>query len=60
MSFFRSHMGLMLIYATAVAAYFSLLWKTERRDRIRMFLLIFCSLFFGGIAIGWAMFPFPR
>lgn len=60
MSFFRSHMGLMLIYATAVGAYFALLWKTERRDRIRMFLLIFCSLFFGGIAIGWAMFPFPR
>ncbi|HEY0140552.1 MAG TPA: hypothetical protein VGF48_06635 [Thermoanaerobaculia bacterium] len=60
MSFFRSHVGLMFIYALAVALFFSLLWKHERRDRIRTFLVIFCSLFFGGIAIGWAMFPFPR
>ncbi|HEX6159846.1 MAG TPA: hypothetical protein VF111_06745 [Thermoanaerobaculia bacterium] len=60
MSFFRTHMGLMFVYAFAVALYFSLLWKYERRDRIRTFLVIFCSLFFGGIAIGWAMFPFPR
>jgi cytochrome bd-type quinol oxidase subunit 2 len=59
-SFFRSHVGLMFIYALAVALFFSLLWKHERRDRIRTFLVIFCSLFFGGIAIGWAMFPFPR
>lgn len=60
MSFFRSHMGLMFVYAAAVGLFFSLLWKTDRRDRIRTFLIIFCSLFFGGIALGWAMFPFPR
>jgi hypothetical protein len=42
-----------------VAVFFSLLWKEDRADRIRSFLLIFCSLFLGGIALGWLMFPFP-
>lgn len=52
-------MALMFFYALAVALFFSLLWKSERRDRIRSFLIIFCSLFLGGIALGWLMFPFP-
>lgn len=49
----------MFIYAAAVGTFFSLLWKEGRHDRIRFFLLIFCSLFFGGIVLGWVMFPFP-
>ena len=59
MSFLRNHIVLMFIYATATASFFSLLWKHERRDRIRSFVVIFCSLFLGGIALGWLMFPFP-
>lgn len=52
-------MALMFFYALAVALFFSLLWKDSRAERIRSFLLIFCSLFIGGIALGWLMFPFP-
>ncbi len=59
MSLLRSHMLLMFLYALLLALFFSLLWKNERRERIRTFLIIFCSLFFGGIALGWLMFPFP-
>ena len=59
MSILRSHAVLMLIYALATAAFFTLLWKQERRDRIRFFLFVFLSHFFGGIALGWVMFPFP-
>ena len=59
MSFLRSHMVLMFLYAVATGVFFSLLWKHERRERIRFFLLVFCSLFFGGIVLGWLMFPFP-
>ena len=55
----RQHAVLMFIYAVATAAFFALLWKHERRERIRSFLIIFCSLFLGGIAVGWLMFPFP-
>lgn len=59
MSFLRGHMILMFLYAAATALFFSLLWRRERRDRIVSFLVIFCSLFLGGIAIGWLMFPLP-
>jgi cytochrome bd-type quinol oxidase subunit 2 len=59
MSLLRHHIVLMFLYATATGLFFALLWKEERRDRIRTFLTIFCSLFFGGIALGWLMYPFP-
>lgn len=59
MSFLRSHVVLMLFYAIATGIFFSLLWKTGRRERIRFFLIVFCSLFFGGLALAWIMYPFP-
>ena len=59
MSLLRHHIVLMILYAVATGLFFALLWKEERRDRIRTFLTIFCSLFFGGIALGWLMYPFP-
>ncbi len=59
MSLMRQHLILMLIYAIATALFFSLLWKSGRNERIRFFLFVFLSLFFGGIALGWVMFPFP-
>jgi len=49
----------MFIYAVATALFFTLLWKSGRRERIRFFLFVFLSLFFGGIALAWVMFPFP-
>lgn len=59
MSLLRTHVVLMLLYAMATAFFFALLWKEEQRDRMRMFVIVFCSLFFGGIVVGWAMYPFP-
>jgi cytochrome bd-type quinol oxidase subunit 2 len=59
MSLLRNHIVLMFLYAVATALFFALLWKEDRRERIRTFLTIFCSLFFGGIALGWLMYPFP-
>ena len=59
MSVIRSHAVLMFLYATATALFFALLWREEKRERIRLFIIIFCSLFFGGIILGWMMFPFP-
>jgi hypothetical protein len=59
MSLLRNHIFLMLIYAIATGVFFAMLWKETRRERIRFFLLVFCSLFFGGIALAWVMFPFP-
>lgn len=60
MSLLRNHIVLMFIYAVLAALFFALLWRNEKRERIRLFLVIFSSLFFGGIIVGWLMFPFPR
>ena len=59
MSIVRNHMVLMFVYAVLASTFFALLWRNERAQRIRLFLIIFCSLFFGGIVIGWLMFPAP-
>lgn len=59
MSILRSHIVLMLFYAVATGVFFTFLWKYERRDRIRFFLVVFCSLFLGGIVLSWLMYPFP-
>jgi len=55
----RNHMVLMFLYAVATALFFALLWKDERRARIRTFVVIFCALFLGGIALGWVMYFAP-
>ncbi len=59
MSLLRSHLVLMFLYATATAAFFALLWKSTTSERVRFFLWVFIALFFGGIAVGWAMYPLP-
>jgi cytochrome bd-type quinol oxidase subunit 2 len=59
MTVLRNHIVLMFIYAICTATFFTLLWKERKPERIRFFLFVFISLFFGGIALGWAMYPFP-
>jgi cytochrome bd-type quinol oxidase subunit 2 len=58
-SFLRTHVALMFLYAVATALFFALLWKEEKRERIRLFLVVFLALFLGAIVVGWAMYPFP-
>jgi cytochrome bd-type quinol oxidase subunit 2 len=58
-SFLRNHVVLMLLYALATAAFFTFLWKHDRKERVRFFVLVFVSLFLGGLALGWLMYPFP-
>ena len=54
-----SHFGLMALYALLVSLFFALLWRRERRDRLRLFLQLFVGLVGGAIALGWLMYPFP-
>jgi uncharacterized membrane protein YfcA len=49
----------MFIYAALTALFFALLWRERKEERIRLFLIIFCSLFLGGMVAGWVMYPFP-
>lgn len=55
----RHHIVLMFLYAVATALFFTLLWKQGRQERIRFFIFVFLSLFAGGIALAWVMYPFP-
>lgn len=59
MSLLRHHVVLMFLYATLTGAFFALLWKEDRPERIRTFVVIFCSLLLGGIALGWVMYALP-
>lgn len=59
MSLLRTHVVLMFLYAASTGLFFALLWKTSLRQRIRTFLVIFCVLFVGALALGWLMYPFP-
>ena len=59
MMLLRNHAVLMLLYALGTATFFTLLWKRERPERIRFFLLVFFGLCLGGLALGWLMYPFP-
>ena len=54
----KNHVALMFIYALLTALFFTLLWK-EPADRKRFFIIVFCSLFLGGLVAGWVMYPFP-
>jgi hypothetical protein len=54
------HFLIMTTYAFFVAAFFALLWRQGRRDRLKLFAIIFGSLVFGGLALAWLMFPFPK
>lgn len=60
MSLLRNHIVLMVIYAAVTALFFALLWKSERKERIIFIVKVFVALVIGGIALAWAMFPFPN
>ena len=55
----RHHVLLMAVYAAVAGVFFALLWRRETPERIRLFIIVFLSLFLGGIALGWLMYPLP-
>jgi uncharacterized membrane protein YfcA len=54
-----SHFLLMVLYALIVSLFFTLLWRRERKDQIRLFLQIFLGMVVGGLLVAWLMYPFP-
>jgi hypothetical protein len=53
------HFFIMTTYALLVSAFFALLWRERRRERWRLFAILFASLVLGGLAVAWLMYPFP-
>ena len=56
---FGTHVVLMIFYAVLAGAFFALLWREGRRERLKLFAVVFVSLFLGGVALAWLMYPFP-
>lgn len=54
------HFLIMTTYALLVSAFFALLWREGRRERVKLFGIIFGSLVLGGLAVAWLMYPFPK
>ena len=54
------HFLIMTTYAFLVSAFFGLMWRNERRERLILFGKIFAALVLGGLAVAWLMYPFPR
>jgi hypothetical protein len=54
-----SHFLLMVLYAFVVSMFFTLLWRRERREQVRLFLQLFLGMVGGGLLVAWLMYPFP-
>lgn len=46
-------------YAVLIGCFFSLLWRSGRRERIKLFLQITLGMVGGGVALAWLMYFFP-
>jgi uncharacterized membrane protein YfcA len=54
-----SHFFLMVLYALIVGLFFTLLWRRDRREQVKLFLQIFLGMVLGGLVVAWLMFYFP-
>jgi hypothetical protein len=54
-----SHFLLMVLYALIVSLFFTLLWRRERKERIKLFLQLFLGMVGGGLLVAYLMYPFP-
>jgi cytochrome bd-type quinol oxidase subunit 2 len=55
-----SHFFLMVLYSLVVSLFFTLLWRRERKEQVRLFLQLFLGMVGGGLLVAWLMFPFPQ
>ena len=54
-----SHFLLLVLYALLVSIFLALLWRHEKRERIRLFVQIFLGMVGGALIVAWLMYPFP-
>ncbi len=56
----RGHLPWMLLHATLIAGFLSVLWRRGRPERIRFFIKVWLILILGGIALAWIMYWMPH
>jgi cytochrome bd-type quinol oxidase subunit 2 len=55
-----SHFFLMVLYSLVVSLFFTLLWKRNRKEQVKLFLQLFLGMVGGGLLVAWLMYPFPQ
>ena len=55
-----SHFFLMVLYSLVVSLFFTLLWRRERKEQVKLFLQLFLGMVGGGLLVAWLMYPFPQ
>jgi hypothetical protein len=55
-----SHFFLMVLYSLVVSLFFTVLWRRERKDQVKLFLQLFLGMVGGGLLVAWLMYPFPQ
>lgn len=56
----RSHILHLVIYSSLVAAFFGILVRHTRRDRLRVAAITWVSMVGGALLLAWLMFPLPK
>ena len=51
-----THLGVMILYAAALAVLFGTLLRDDTRGQMRLGLQIFLGLVFGAFVVGWVMY----
>jgi hypothetical protein len=54
-----SHFFLMVVYALLVSLFFTLLWRRELKEQVKLFLQLFLGMVGGGLLVAYLMYPFP-
>jgi hypothetical protein len=54
-----THVGLMIVFAFFVSVVFATLMREDPREQLLLGAKLFGGFVFGGIAIGWLLYPLP-
>lgn len=54
-----SHFFLLVLYALLASTFFSVLWRRDFREQVKLFLQLFLGMVVGSLLLAWLMYPFP-
>ena len=54
-----SHVGLMVVFALFVSVVFGTLLRDEPAEQAKLGVRLFAAFVFGGILLGWLLYPLP-
>jgi hypothetical protein len=55
----KNHFELLLVFSILTSLVLTFIARNDSRERLKYFLLLFCSFTILSIVAGWLMYPFP-